>query len=133
MTFAEIEALFTKSDSWEQRYRQLILLGKQLPKPDIQILEQIPLVEGCESRLWFKIDYQQQQWHIIAYSDARILNGILFILITALSEQTTEQLAHFQITPLLQQLKIDQRLSETRLNGLKNIEKIISKTVTELL
>lgn len=52
MTFAEIKALFAKSDSWEQRYRQLILLGKQLPKPDDQILEKTPLVEGCESRLW---------------------------------------------------------------------------------
>ncbi|WKT00562.1 SufE family protein [Gallibacterium salpingitidis] len=129
MTFAEIETLFAQCTSWEQRYRQLILLAKQLPKPDEHLLEQLPLIEGCESRLWFKIFYQNQQWQCIAYSEARILNGILFILQTAISEQNGEQLKTFQITPLLQQLKIEQRLTETRLNGLKNIEKIIRNSV----
>ncbi|MFC0322985.1 SufE family protein [Gallibacterium melopsittaci] len=133
MTFAEIEALFAQCQSWEQRYRQLILLAKQLPKPEDQVLTQLPLIEGCESQLWFKLFRQEQQWHCIAYSNARILNGILFILQTAINEASSEKLKNFNITALLQQLKIDQRLSKTRLNGLKNIEKIISNTVTELL
>ncbi|MFC0308540.1 SufE family protein [Gallibacterium trehalosifermentans] len=133
MTFAEIESLFAQCQSWEQRYRQLILLAKQLAKPEAHILATLPLIEGCESQLWFKLSYQEQQWHCIAYSDARILNGILFILQTAINEASTEKLRSFSIAALLQQLKIDQRLSETRLNGLKNIEKIISKIVNQSL
>ena len=133
MTFAEIAQLFADCDSWEQRYRQLILLAKQLPKPEQSELDQLPLIEGCESRLWFKLCYQDAQWRCIAYSDARILNGILFILQTVIHEQTATQLQHFQITPLLQQLKIDQRLSETRLNGLRQIEKTIQNRVNTVM
>ena len=121
MTFTEIQQLFAQTQTWEQRYRQLIFLAKQLEKPDDETLSNIPLIEGCESRLWFKLDGD----HCIAYSDARILNGILFIIKTVLSETPITQRSSLQITPLLQQLKIDQRLSETRLNGLKKIEQLI--------
>ncbi|MFU2081198.1 SufE family protein [Gallibacterium anatis] len=121
MTFTEIQQLFAQTQTWEQRYRQLIFLAKQLEKPDDKTLSNIPLIEGCESRLWFKLDGD----HCIAYSDARILNGILFIIKTILAETPLEECSTLQITPLLQQLKIDQRLSETRLNGLKKIEQLI--------
>lgn len=121
MTFTEIQQLFAQAQTWEQRYRHLILLAKQLEKPDDETLANTPLIEGCESRLWFKLDDD----HCIAYSDARILNGILFIIKTVLSETPITQRSSLQITPLLQQLKIDQRLSETRLNGLKKIEQLI--------
>ncbi|WAX72458.1 SufE family protein [Gallibacterium anatis] len=121
MTFTEIQQLFAQAQTWEQRYRHLILLAKQLEKPDDETLANTPLIEGCESRLWFKLDGDR----CIAYSDARILNGILFIIKTVLSETPTTQRSGLQITPLLQQLKINQRLSETRLNGLKKIEQLI--------
>lgn len=121
-TFQQILDLFTQQNSWEERYRQLILLGKNLEKPEN--LDKLPIITGCESTLWFEILPQTNStYYFIAYSEARILNGLLVILLTLINGKTAEQLKSLDITAILNQLGIAQRLSDTRLNGLKNIEK----------
>ncbi|WGE33237.1 SufE family protein [Actinobacillus genomosp. 1] len=123
MTLTDIYQKFELCKSWEERYRLLIQLSHQLAKPTEEELAQLPEIHGCESRLWF--EFQATPRKVRAYSDARLMQGILFIVVTLLNEADSAQLAHIDLTQLFDQLKISQNLTSTRLNGLQQINKII--------
>lgn len=123
MTLTDIYQKFELCKSWEERYRLLIQLSRQLAKPTEEELAQLPEIHGCESRLWF--EFQATPRKVLAYSDARLMQGILFIVVTLLNEADSAQLAHIDLTQLFDQLKISQNLTSTRLNGLQQINKII--------
>lgn len=123
MTLADIYQKFELCKSWEERYRLLIQLSRQLPKPSEEELAKLPEIHGCESRLWF--EFQATPRKVRAYSDARLMQGILFIVVTLLNEADSAQLAHVDLPQLFDQLKISQNLTSTRLNGLQQINKLI--------
>lgn len=124
MNLAEIYQRFENCKSWEERYRLLIQLSRQLPKPTEEELAQLPEIHGCESRLWFSFQIEPRK--VVAYSDARLMQGILVIIITALSEMPNESLPQFDLTALFNKLKIAQHLTSTRLNGLQQIQQFVT-------
>ncbi|MDY2946876.1 SufE family protein [Mannheimia varigena] len=123
MTLAEIYQKFENCKSWEERYRLLIQFSRQLPKLTEEELAELPEIEGCESRLWFQ--FQLSPRKVEAYSDARLMQGILFIVVTALTEKSVEELEHFNLSEMFDELKISPNLTSTRLNGLGQIQKLI--------
>ncbi|MDU8924380.1 SufE family protein [Pasteurellaceae bacterium LIM206] len=117
---------FTQAKSWEDRYRLIIQVGKLLPQPTEQQLAEMQPISGCEAKVWLKISpAQHRTFNIEAYSEARIINGLLWLLLQAVNGKTAEQLTEFDLTDYFKRLKIAERLSSTRLNGLKQIEKIL--------
>ncbi len=125
MTLTDIYQKFEICKSWEERYRLLIQLSRQLAKPTEEELAQLPEIHGCESRLWF--EFQATPRKVLAYSDARLMQGILFIVTIALSEKSISELQTFSIPKLFETLKISQNLTSTRLNGLQQIQAVISR------
>lgn len=123
MQFNEIHAQFALCKSWEERYRLLIQLSRQLPKPTEQQLEQWQEIHGCESRLWF--DFQLEPRQVQGYSDARLMQGLLVVLIAFVTEKSAEALQSFEIQLLFDDLQITRHLTSTRLNGLQQLQKII--------
>lgn len=123
MTLAEIYQKFENCKSWEERYRLLIQFSRQLPKLTEEELAELPEIEGCESRLWFQ--FQLSPRKVEAYSDARLMQGILMIVQTALLEKSAEELKIFNLKAMFDELKISQNLTSTRLNGLGQIQKLI--------
>ncbi|OOH92429.1 hypothetical protein BMT54_00560 [Pasteurellaceae bacterium 15-036681] len=119
----EISNQFKHCKSWEERYRLLIQYSRKLPKLSEEELEQIPEIHGCESRLWF--EFSKDPRKIVAYSDARLMQGLLFILSEALFELSNEELEQFDILQLFDELQITRNLTNTRLNGLKQIGEIV--------
>lgn len=120
-----IEAI-KNAPSWEEKYRQLIQLGKNLSKPTDSELAQWQLISGCEVNLWVKISVNSDRTlQLNAYSEARIMNGLLAMLIHEVNGKSLEDLANFDMTARFTELGIAQRLSDTRLNGLKQIEQKI--------
>lgn len=126
MSLNEIYVLFKESKSWEERHRLLIQFSRQLTKPSEEELAILPEIHGCESRLWFNFSLEPRK--ISAYSDARLMQGILAILSIALSEKTVEQLQQFDIQALFDELQLSRHLTSTRLNGLKQIQQIVQTT-----
>ncbi|WGE32092.1 SufE family protein [Actinobacillus genomosp. 2] len=120
MTLEDIYQKFEFCKSWEERYRLLIQLSRQLAKPTEEELAQLPEIHGCESRLWF--EFQTTPRKVRAYSDARLMQGILAIIVIALNEKSLNELQTFSITALFETLKISQNLTSTRLNGLQQIQ-----------
>ena len=125
MTLTDIYQKFELCKSWEERYRLLIQLSRQLAKPTEEELAKLPEIHGCESRLWF--EFQATPRKVLAYSDARLMQGILFIVTIALSEKSISELQTFSIPKLFETLKISQNLTSTRLNGLQQIQAVISR------
>ena len=124
MTLAEIYQKFEDCKSWEERYRLLIQFSRQLPKPSEAELATLPEIEGCESRLWFQ--FQLEPRKVQAYSDARLMQGILFIVVTALTDKSVEELKSFDLKAMFDELKISPNLTSTRLNGLGQLQKWIT-------
>ncbi len=124
MNLAEIYQRFENCKSWEERYRLLIQLSRQLPKPTEEELAQLPEIHGCESRLWFSFQIEPRK--VIAYSDARLMQGILAIITIALNEKTKDELQAFNLQEMFSDLKIAPHLTSTKLNGIQQIQNLIS-------
>ncbi|WP_439287673.1 SufE family protein [Lonepinella sp. BR2904] len=117
-----------QAKNWEERYRLLIQAGKNLPQPTENELAHWTEIQGCEVRLWCKISQNlDRTLQLKAYSEARIMNGLLFLLINAVNGKPLDELQQFDITIFFTELGIAQRLSSTRLNGLKQIEQSIKE------
>lgn len=123
MNLAEIYEKFALCKSWEERYRLLIQLSRQLPKLSEAELQNVSEIHGCESRLWFAFEKSPRK--VLAYSDARLMQGILMIIQTALLEKSDAELAEFNLQRLFDDLKITPHLTSTRLNGLQQIQGLI--------
>ncbi|OTQ60481.1 cysteine desulfurase sulfur acceptor subunit CsdE [Gilliamella sp. A7] len=117
--------LFSKQHNWQDRYRQLIVLAKQLPDfPDIKKIESNQIY-GCENRVWLTNEKQLDNTFIFqGDSEGRIVKGLLAILIIIANHKTVEQIQAIDFLAILKQLKITDELSQSRLQG---IEKIIER------
>ena len=123
MNLAEIYEKFALCKSCEERYLLLIQLSRQLPKLSEAELQNVSEIHGCESRLWFAFEKSPRK--VLAYSDARLMQGILMIIQTALLEKSDAELAEFNLQRLFDDLKITPHLTSTRLNGLQQIQGVI--------
>lgn len=126
MTFTEIQQQFALCKSWEERYRLLIQLSRTLPKPNEEELAKLPEIHGCESRLWFT--FQHAPFNIQAYSDARLMQGILAVIIALLHEKSDEERRELDLQAVFDELKIATHLTSTRLNGIQQINRLITES-----
>ena len=111
-----------QAKSWEDRYRLIIQAGKNLPRPADDELAEMQPITGCEAQMWFQIiPKNDRTFDFKAFSEARIMNGLLFILLNEIKGKTADELRGFDLTTFFTELGIAQRLSETRLNGLNQI------------
>ena len=124
----ELTKLFLQQHNWQDRYRQLIILAKQLPTMPEDLKTDENQVNGCENRVW--LTYQKQNNNTFIFqgdSEGRIVKGLLAILIIIANHKTAEEIAAIDFQSLLSQLKIIDELSQSRLHGLtKLIERIKS-------
>ncbi|OTQ33561.1 cysteine desulfurase sulfur acceptor subunit CsdE [Gilliamella apicola] len=124
----ELTKLFLQQHNWQDRYRQLIVLAKQLPPMPEDLKTDENQVNGCENRVW--LTYQKQNNNTFIFqgdSEGRIVKGLLAILIIIANHKTAEEIAAIDFQSLLSQLKIIDELSQSRLHGLaKLIERIQS-------
>lgn len=125
MTYTEIQNQFNHCKSWEERYRLLIKLSRELPKIDETTLSTLPEISGCESRLWFK--FQSTPRLIQAYSDSRLMQGLLAIISALVYEKNDVELKEIDLQTVFSELKIAKNLTNTRLNGIHQINNIIKQ------
>ncbi len=114
---------------WEERYRQVILWGKQLPVLAAGQREESGLVKGCESKVWLLSEQQDEHWFFMADSDSRIVRGLIAIVLTALNGQTADFIRSFDTEDYFSQLGLLDHLSPSRGNGLRAIVTSIQSAV----
>ncbi len=124
----ELVEAFEMLGEWEERYRFIIDLGRELEPLDPALKTEHHRVHGCQSTVYLvprvqpgdppAIDFQ-------AESDAAIVNGLIAILRRVYAGQTADEILAFDIHGLLKRLGLDEHLSPTRRNGLYEMVKRI--------
>ncbi len=122
IAFEEIKTLVGKNKSFEENMSSLIRLSRNLEKPSDEILNKICKISKCESDLWF--DFVKNEKKITAYSNARIMQGVLVIII-AYVEQIREQ-EQIDLINIFDDLGLLKHLSQTRVASIKVINDIIN-------
>lgn len=121
---------FCSFRQWEERYRQLILLGKQLPAlPDALKRADIELT-GCENRVWLGHQLMDDgRLHFFGESEGRIVRGLLAVLLTAVEGKTAEQLQREDPLALFTALGLKEQLSASRSSGLQAMADAVMRAV----
>ncbi|UTT85380.1 cysteine desulfurase sulfur acceptor subunit CsdE [Vibrio pelagius] len=106
---------------WEDRYRQVIQWGKKLPQMPDELKSEQVTVAGCESQVWLVAQQDGDVWHFCADSDARIVRGLIALVMAAFDGKTSQQIQAFDIDDYFAKLGLIDHLSPSRGNGLKAI------------
>lgn len=122
-TFEDLVETFEFMDDWEDRYRYVIDLGKQLPPMDDALKTTATKVDGCASQVWLAPslddDGAERRLTFVGDSDAMIVRGLIAILRILLSGKRPEDIAAADPLAAFAQLGLDQHLSAQRSNGLR--------------
>jgi len=108
-------------DDWEERYKYIIDLGKELAPMDEALRTQERYVKGCQSDVWIDVRMEGEQLRFLVHTDAIIVRGLLALVMTAYDNKTAAQISAFDIDDYFQQLDLKRNLTPTRGNGLKEI------------
>ncbi len=117
---AAAEALqrFAAAGGWEQRARLLMQWGERLEPLDDSERNEATRVQGCESQVWLTGMQQDGLWYYRAASEARLLRGLLALLIERVNGMSAEELAALDLTQWFTDLGLARQLSPSRSNGL---------------
>jgi cysteine desulfuration protein SufE len=114
-------------DDWEERYRYIIDLGKQLPDFPDSLKNDDLLVRGCQSQVWLLAREDQSNGivQLAVDSDALIVRGLAAIVLAAYNGKSGQDIVAFDIEHYFDQLDLLKHLSPTRGNGLRSMVKKI--------
>ncbi|OWF70897.1 cysteine desulfurase sulfur acceptor subunit CsdE [Yersinia frederiksenii] len=120
ITAAHLIETFSADKQWEDRYRRLILLAKQLPPLPASLKQNELELTGCENRVW--LGHQRQpdgRLHFYGDSEGRIVRGLLAVILTAVEGKTPQQVLAEDSLELFDKLGLRQQLSTSRASGLQ--------------
>ena len=106
-------------DSWEDRYRYIIDLGRELPPLDPSLRTDERLVRGCQSQVWIDVQRTDDRLQLAVDSDAFIVKGLLAVVLAAYNNRTAQEILAFDVDAYFDSLGLMQHLSPTRGNGLR--------------
>ncbi|MBM7456088.1 cysteine desulfuration protein SufE [Oceanisphaera litoralis] len=130
LTDTDIRALFQAAHGWEDRYKTLIKLAKQLPPLAAEHKVEANAIHGCESQAWLLSEQDEQGiWQFHCDSDARIVKGLMAVVLAALSNKTSAQIQAFDMDAYFAELQLLQHLSPSRGNGLRAVVDAIKDNV----
>lgn len=126
ITADNLRATFAPLQQWEDKYRQLILLGKQLPALPADLKCENIEIAGCENRLWLGHNLQENgTLHFYGDSEGRIVRGLLAVLLTAIEGKTAAQLRNEDPLALFDDLGLRNQLSASRSSGLASLAQAV--------
>ena len=121
---SQVRARFEKFSDWEDRYKELIQLGRELsPYPEDKREEKYK-VKGCQSQVWLYPEFREGRVYFYGDSDAVLVKGIVALLINVYSNSTPEEVLTTK-SDFLKELGITEHLSMNRSNGLASMMKQI--------
>ncbi|MDN5249098.1 SufE family protein [Bartonella sp. TP] len=129
-----IEENFELLDNWEDRYRYLIELGSYLASMPSEAYSSDYKISGCQSQVWLYPQLKPephgtQSLNFLGDSDAHIVKGLLYIILTFYNGKTIHEALNANIDPLLQRLDLAAHLSQQRTGGVKAIIKHIKNYI----
>ena len=128
MTLNDLKADFEFMDSWEDRFRYVMELGKDLPPfPEFERTE-ANKVRGCASQVWLVRDeaagLAPDGSQVLSYhgdSDAILVRGIVAILLRLVNGKSAKEVAGLDLEGQFASLGLREHLTPQRSNGLASM------------
>ncbi|MBK0397569.1 SufE family protein [Limibaculum sp. M0105] len=122
--FEEIVENFELFDDWEDRYRYVIELGREMQPLDDALKIPAHKVEGCASQVWLVPSVTEGEDGVARLdfrgdSDAMIVRGLIAVLHALYSGLPLREAANVDALGELSRLGLEAHLSAQRSNGLK--------------
>ena len=121
MKHDEVLAEFNACTSWEARARLLMQYGQTLTPLREDERTEANQVKGCESGVWLVCENQHGTWQFRATSDARLIRGLLALLLIRIEGLNSAEIAVLNVNDWFTQLGLGKQLSPSRSNGLNAV------------
>jgi cysteine desulfuration protein SufE len=123
---------FSVLDDWDDRYRYLIELGRELPPLAEAAHNDANKVQGCASQVWLdtKVRPNGTSGPVLTFagdSDAHIVRGLIAILFAIYSGKAAKDILASDALALFERLGLREHLTPQRSNGFRSmVERIRS-------
>jgi cysteine desulfuration protein SufE len=109
-------------DDWEERYRYIIELGRELKPLSEAEHSDANKVRGCASQVWLVTERAEGgRLKFRGDSDAHIVRGLVAILLRLYSDHTPAEITGFDAEGAVERLGLKGALSSQRANGLASM------------
>jgi cysteine desulfuration protein SufE len=126
--FEEIVETFEFLDDWEDRYREVIDMGKAMPPLDDALKVPATKVDGCASQVWLHPKIEGGIFSFEGESDAMIVRGLIAVLHALYAGLPVGDVAKVDARAELGRLGLNDHLSAQRSNGLRAMVERIQTT-----
>ena len=119
MTLEELLDTFEFFDDWEDKYRFIIDIGKELPGLPDGDKTDAHLIRGCQSQVWLTYESSDEGLKFHMDSDAHIVRGLIAVVLIVIQDRSAAEIQQLDIEGIFGQLDLLAHLSVTRGNGLR--------------
>ena len=119
MTLDELVETFGFFDDWEDKYRFIIDLGKDLGGLAESDKIDAHLIRGCQSQVWLTHKTAADRLTFQMDSDAHIVRGLIAVVLVIVDGRKAGEIQQLDIEGVFGQLDLLAHLSVTRGNGLR--------------
>ena len=123
---AEIIDNFSLLDDWDDRYRYLIELGRELPPLAAEAHNEANKVRGCASQVWLDTSVRPNGaggpvLTFVGDSDAHIVRGLIAILFAIYSGHNAKDILATDAVALFERIGLREHLTPQRSNGFRSM------------
>ena len=113
-------------DDWDDRYRYLIELGRELPAMSVAAHSDANKVQGCASQVWLDTSVRPNGADgpvltFIGDSDAHIVRGLIAILFAVFSGRRATDILAVDAVALFEKMGLREHLPPQRSNGFRSM------------
>ena len=119
MNLDELLDTFEFFDDWEDKYRFIIDIGKELPGLPDGDKTDAHLIRGCQSQVWLTYESSDEGLKFNMDSDAHIVRGLIAVVLIVIQNRSASEIQQLDIEGIFGQLDLLAHLSVTRGNGLR--------------
>ena len=122
----EIIDNFSLLDDWDDRYRYLIELGRELPPLAAEAHNEANKVRGCASQVWLDTRVRPNGaggpvLTFVGDSDAHIVRGLIAILFAMYSGRNAKDILSTDAVALFEKMGLREHLTPQRSNGFRSM------------
>jgi cysteine desulfuration protein SufE len=121
---ALVKERFLKFSDWEDRYHELIVIGRSLSTYPEDKRDEKYKVKGCQSQVWLYPEFKDGRVTFYGDSDAVLVKGIIGLLVEVYSQSTPDEILSTK-PDFLKEVGITEHLSMNRSSGLASMMKQI--------
>ena len=136
MSVEELIEDFSFLTDWEERFRYVVEMGRELEPMDPATKTDEHRVLGCQSQVWITAELgngEPTTLHLVGDSDAQLVRGLIAVVFDVYNDQTPQFIADYDIRELFAQLELSRHLTPSRANGLNSMVDYIQTVARQTL